>query len=83
MTTTDQEQVTRARQGLCEFPGVACANAKQVDPGTPGRPAKYCGLEGPGIDGKPVVHNKANAWAAKHRLARQTERRAGRPAPGT
>jgi chromosome segregation ATPase len=75
MTTTEAEPIARARQGLCEFPGVSCANPKQVDPGTPGRPPKYCGREGAGVDGKPVVHNKANAWAAKNRLARQPVRR--------
>src|SRR5690349_8421047 len=72
MTT---EPMARTRQGLCEFPGVSCANPKQVDTGAPGRPAKYCGREGAGVDGKPVVHNKANAWAAKNRLARQPVRR--------
>jgi chromosome segregation ATPase len=77
MTTTESEPIARSRQGLCEFPGVSCANPKQVDPGTPGRPPKYCGREGAGVDGKPVVHNKANAWAAKNRLARQPVRRDG------
>ena len=75
MTTTEAEPVARSRQGLCEFPGVSCANPKAADPGTPGRPPKYCGREGAGVDGKPVVHNKANAWAAKNRLARQPVRR--------
>src|SRR2546430_15174286 len=77
MTTTETEPVARSRQGLCEFPGVSCANQKQLDPGPPGRPPKYCGREGAGVDGKPVVHNKANAWAAKNRLARQPVRRDG------
>jgi hypothetical protein len=72
--TTETEPGARSRQGLCDFPGVSCANPKQVDPGTPGRPPKYCGREGAGVDGKPVVHNKANAWAAKNRLARQPVR---------
>jgi chromosome segregation ATPase len=83
MTTTETEPIARHRQGLCEFPGVSCANPKQVDPGTPGRPPKYCGREGAGVDGKPVVHNKANAWAAKNRLARQPVRRDGAPAAGS
>ncbi|MGW5188529.1 hypothetical protein ACWEOO_04700 [Kribbella sp. NPDC004138] len=73
MTETDLG--AQRRQGLCEFPGVSCANPKQADPGTPGRPPKYCGREGAGVDGKPVLHNKANAWAAKNRLARQPVRR--------
>src|SRR5690242_17139457 len=74
---TETESIAPRRQGLCEFPGVTCANPKQADPGAPGRPPKYCGHEGAGVDGKPVVHNKANAWAAKNRLARQPVRRDG------
>ncbi|MET9273332.1 hypothetical protein [Kribbella sp. NPDC003557] len=72
---TETDLTAQRRQGLCEFPGVSCRNPKQADAGTPGRPPKYCGREGVGVDGKPVVHNKANAWAAKNRLARQPVRR--------
>ena len=77
-TTTEVELTPPSRQGLCEFPGVNCPKPKQVEPGTPGRPPKYCGLEEPGPDGKPVVHNKANAWTAKNSAPKRPARQSGK-----
>src|SRR5689334_12938800 len=74
MTATETEVISQARDGLCEFPGVNCPNPKLQDAGASGRPPKYCGLEGPGIDGKLVVHNKATAWQAKKAAERRPER---------
>ncbi len=72
---SESERVPAARQGLCEFPGVHCPNDKQPDVAS-GRPAKYCGQEGPGLDGRLVVHTKANAYTATRRLERERAKQA-------
>ncbi len=77
MTVTETEPISPARDGLCEFPGVNCPNPKVQDAGASGRPPKYCGLEGPGIDGKLVIHNKATAWSAKKAAERRPVRAVG------